>query len=376
MSVVLLVGAGLFIRSLQRAESIDVGMDRETLAVEIELEGGENFGEALSRAVHQALPRVREHGGVSRAATTSIVPFSGRWGLPLDIPQGDSLVSGQDGPFVFAVSGDYFEATGLPIVRGRAITDADDLPGAPRVAVVNERLAAAAWPGRSAIGQCIVPLPREHTECTTVIGVARNTVHSLTSDEVPMIFYLTTGHPALSAASNGLVIRAAEGVDNEAIRRAVLESVAGARFASVASIEELLAPQLRSWRLGASLLTAFGLLALIIAAAGLYSTLAFDVAQRRRELGVRAALGAPARRLVRSILAGNLAVVGAGIGIGLVVSIVGGRAAEAMLFRVSADDPLVFAGVALTLLLAGAVAAAVPAWSATRVDPAMTLRED
>lgn len=377
LSVVLLVGAGLFIRSLQTAETMDIGLDRSTFLASLELTGGESFGETLSNTVRAALPRVREHPSVASAAATSVAPFSGWWGTSIVLPRGDTLHSGGTGPFVYGVTGDYFETLGLEVVRGRALTDADDLRGAPPVAVVNEKLAQTAWPDADGIGECIVPRDDDGPGgCTTVVGVVRNVVSRLTSDDTPMIYYLPTQHTALSAASNQLVLRARPGADADALRRALLDASPEIRFASVATIEERIAPQLRSWRLGASLLTAFGLLALLIAAAGLYSTLAFDVAQRRRELGVRAALGAPAPRLVTSVVAGNLLTVGGGVLLGSAIAALAGRGAEALLFRVRAADPFVFTGVAVTLLVAAAAAAVGPAWAATRVDPAITLRED
>lgn len=377
LSVVLLVGAGLFIRSLQTAETMDIGLDRATLAVSIELEDGESFGDDLSAAVRQAVPAIRANAEVESAAATSLTPFSGWWGVSIAMPGRDTVNTGPNGPYAFAVTGDYFETLGLAIVRGRAITDADDVPGAAPVAVVNESLARTLWPDQDALGQCIMLRDTADGGCTTVVGVAGDVIHRLTDDQAPQIFYVPTTNTALGDANaNQLVVRARPGASADRIRQIVLSEIPQARFASVASLEERIAPQLRSWRLGASLLTAFGALALLIAAAGLYSTLAFDVTQRRRELGVRAALGAPARRLVSSIVAGNLLTVSVGVAVGLLVALLAGRAAEAMLFRVRSTDPLVFAGVAGTLLFAAAIAAVLPAWAATRVDPAITLRED
>lgn len=377
LSVVLLVGAGLFIRSLQRAESVDFGLDRNALAVEVELEGGVNFGNELSAAIRDALPRLRGHPAVASAATSSILPFSGWWGLPLTIPEGDSIAGGARGPFVYGVSGDYFETVGLEIVRGRPIEDGDLRPGAPLVTVVNETLARAAWPGRDALGQCIVVQREGAAGCTVVVGVSRDIVQSLTAEDVPMVYYLPSEHPGLGgSAANAFIVQSREGIGADVVRRAVLDVMPTARYAAVGSIGERIAPQLRSWRLGASLLSAFGLLALIIAGAGLYSTLAFDVAQRRRELGVRAALGAPARRLVRSVVTSHLLTIGAGVTVGLILAAFAGRAAQAMLFRVQAGDPTVYAAVSAALLLAAVIAALLPAWSATRVDPVVALRED
>jgi ABC-type antimicrobial peptide transport system permease subunit len=158
-----------------------------------------------------------------------------------------------------------------------------------------------------------------------------------------------------------------------AIREAARTAAPAIRFVTVERMAESLDYELRSWRLGATLLTIFGVLALIVAAAGVYSVLAFDVVQRRFELGVRAALGAPAPRLVRSIVAHQLVVTGIGVTIGLAGALALARLAADLLFKVKPTDPVVYAGVVVTLVAVAILAAALPAWRATRVDPKIAL---
>jgi ABC-type antimicrobial peptide transport system permease subunit len=148
------------------------------------------------------------------------------------------------------------------------------------------------------------------------------------------------------------------------------------RFATVRPLREILDPQARAWTLGAAMFTAFGLLALLVAAVGLYGVLAFDVAQRTRELGIRTALGAERAKLLRSVLSTGLGLGGAGVALGLLAAIVAGPFAADLLFQVSPRDPVVLAGVAAVLLVVSLVASVVPGLRATRVDPIRALRSE
>jgi ABC-type antimicrobial peptide transport system permease subunit len=161
----------------------------------------------------------------------------------------------------------------------------------------------------------------------------------------------------------------------------VLRSVASSassdiRYVDIGTLQQSIDPQLRSWKLGARLLTAFGLLALIVAASGLYSLLAFDVTQRRFELGLRSALGAPAQRLVRATIGEELVFALVGVVFGLAGALLLARMIEELLFQVKPADPMVYAGVIATLLAVTAAASALPAWKAARTDPKIALHAD
>lgn len=378
LSVVLLVGAGLFIRSLRRAETVDLGIDTRVLTVSIELPDGVSFGDGMADEVLRLLPLVRESGLVEQAAAASIAPFAGWWGLSVSDAAGDTVPSGRTGPFVYGVSGDYFAAVGLPVVRGRPLTDADAGPGAPPVVVINERLAERLWPDGGAIGECLVVESSDDPDnCSTVVGVVGDFMPAIEADEAPFVFYVAPGHIAVGTlGANTLLVRARNGVTPEMVRDFIRGVAPDLRRISAGPLSQRLEPTLRAWRLGASLLSAVGVLALIISAAGLYSMLAFDVLQRRRELGIRAALGASSGGLIRSTIAASFTAVAIGVGLGVIGSLAGGRVIEAMLFRVTAHDAGVYLAVSLTLLLTGGVAAAVPAWRITRTDPAIPLREE
>ncbi len=148
------------------------------------------------------------------------------------------------------------------------------------------------------------------------------------------------------------------------------------RFVNADVMSDYVAPQMRSWRLGASMFTVFGLLALVVAAWGLYSSLAFDVALRTHEIGIRSALGADRRRIVRMILRRALGLVGVGTAVGLVVAAVAAGYVEPLLFRVSGRDPAIYSGVVGALLTVAAVAGSVPAWKATRIDARKALQAE
>ncbi len=381
LSVVLLVGAGLFVRSLQQARALDVGLELSTIAVSMELTNGARFGEELAPAAYAAIERVRAHPIVESATVSSIMPFFGTWGLSVQVPGPDSIDSGPKGPFFYAASGDYFKTMGIPIVRGRALTDADDAAAAQPVAVVNEAMARSVWRGADPIGKCffVNRAEKQPVVCTTVVGVARDVLPSVTATEPLQLYYLPPRHRGIGFNAGQVLLVRARGKPEAAvpiIRDLVRSAVPNVRFVEAATLEQRVAPQLRSWRLGATLLSVFGILALLVAAAGLYSVLAFDVAQRRFELGVRSALGASAPRLVRAIASDVLLVTGAGVALGLVAALALARTTEQLLFRVQATDPIVYGAAVLALLFIALAASAFPSWRATRIDPKIALNSE
>jgi ABC-type antimicrobial peptide transport system permease subunit len=157
---------------------------------------------------------------------------------------------------------------------------------------------------------------------------------------------------------------------------AVRASTPGVRLVQVKTLRSMIASQLQSWQLGAALLTIFGILALIVAGAGLYSMVAFEVSQRRFELGVRSVLGATARRMIGALLTDVLRTTVLGVLVGLLASIALGRLAASLLFGVKPTDPTLYVGVVLVLICAGLVSVALPAWRITRIDPRTAIAED
>lgn len=381
LSVILLVGAGLFVRSLRQAESLDLGFDAHRLAV-LTLEWNETLPGTDRRAIYdQVLERVRRVPGVRSAGLTYTIPFRSSISLGQPrVPGLDSIPRHHNGgPYVNKVGSGYFEAMGLTLLQGRGFEPGDDAPGAPPVAVVTEAMARAIWPAGDALGSCMMIGSEADTPCTEIVGVAENhRRQALVEDDPHFLYYLNQEHPGFVGPPQGIMI-GSEGDPASVIERIRSEARGTSgqiRFVGLASMADYVEPELRSWKLGASMFTVFGFLALVVAGWGLYSVLAFDVALRGHELGVRAALGAGVPRIVRLVLRQALALVGAGIVLGLVGAGVAARFIEPLLFRVSGTDAPTYAFVALTLMVVAAVAGSLPAWRATRVDPRRALQAD
>ena len=382
LSVVLLVGAGLFLRSLRAAEQLDLGFDDDRIVV-VSLEWNETLpGEERQAIYEEAVAGIRRLRDVRAAGLTYTVPFRTSIGLGQPrIPGRDSIPRhSSGGPYVNKVGAGYFEAMGLTILQGRGIEPRDDAVGAAPVAVVSESMARAVWPEGDGLGACMVlDSEAEDAPCTEVIGVVENhRRQELVEDDPHFLFYINQGHPdfvgpprALMAGTTGPAGAVVASVREEA--RGVSPQV---RFVDAVALSDYVAPQMRSWRLGASMFTAFGVLALIVAGWGLYSVLAFDVTLRRRELGIRSALGAGTERLVGLVLKRALVLVAVGVAVGVTASWGAAPLVQPLLFRVRAADPTVYGLVALTLLAVAALAGSVPAWRATRVDPREALQAD
>lgn len=380
-SVILLVGAGLFVRSLNAVGQLDLGFDPEGLVLgSIEATGG-NFGAVGPEALERAADRLREGGVVHGAAVSSVTPFRGLWGRSFQVPGRDSLEL-ERGPYLYTVSEHYFDVMGMRIVRGRGFTAADRSSAAAPVAVLTEDLARTAFGQEDPLGRCVMPRPAggEEAMCATVVGiVADHSYQQLVEDEAPL-YYLPIGN----AAAEGfppltLVVRAHPGGVTAAlrtVREELLAYGADVRFARTERMTDILGGRSRSWRTGATLFTLFGLLALVVAALGLYSLMAFDVAERRRELGIRAALGAARNELVSMVVGRGVGLTVLGVSAGLVAALGLAGFVRDLLFRVSPRDPVVLVAVAVLLLVVAAAASLLPGLRATRVPPTEALRAE
>lgn len=373
LSVVLLVGAGLFVRSLDRAENLDLGFDQDRVLVTM-LEWNESLPAAERAAVYRdALDRLRRLPGVREAALTYTIPFysSISLGQPR-VPGLDSVPRHHNGgPYVNKVGSGYLETMGLTVLSGRGIDPADDTDGASPVAVVSESMATAYWPGGDALGSCMI-FDEDEPVCTEVIGIVENhRRQALVEDDPHFLYYVNQGHPDFQGPPQALMV----GTDDdpelvlENVRSEARAASSQIRFVNATSLADFVEPELRSWTMGAAMFTVFGALALLVAAWGLYSVLAFDVALRRHELGVRTALGAGVGRLVHMILRRAVGMVGVGTGLGLLIALGAAPFVRPLLFQVPERDPLTYTVVAMLLLLVGCAAGAVPALRATRVDP-------
>jgi predicted permease len=270
-----------------------------------------------------------------------------------------------------SVSPEYFETIGIPLVRGRAFTAADRTGSVP-VAIVNEVMAAALWPGEDAVGKRFRFYgdlePRE------VVGVAKTSKYNTLGEDPQIAAYIPLAQNFADAMV--LVIRtdgdptAALGTVQGEIRR--IDS--DVPLTNPASMSAVLDQSLWFARLGAILLAVLGALALVLASIGLYGVISYSVGQRQREIGLRMALGASQSAVLYQVLRQALTLVAVGLAVGLVAAIFVSRGVSTLLYGVSTNDPVTFLGVSVLLMAVGLVASFVPAFRASRVDPLVALR--
>jgi len=374
LSVVLLVGAGLFVSSLRNVRTVDLGYEPEhVLFVSPEMRGVALTDSELAALQRRLAERARAVAGVEAAGRSLTVPFWLNSTEDLFVPGIDSV--NRLGEFyLHAVSQGYFEAMRTRIIRGRGITDGDRA-GTPRVIVVSHSMARKLWPNKDPLGQC-VKVGADTTPCSTVVGIAEDIRRGSFDKDEGLQYYLPLAQRDDHAG--GLFVRTRGDARREAerIRRELQRLMPGVSYLTATPLQDVLDKSARAWHLGATMFTIFGGLGLLLAAVGLYAVMAYTTAQRTHELGVRIALGAQARDVVRLVVAGGVRVAVAGIAIGAAVALLGGPFVAPLLFNTSPKNPSIFAAVGLTLLATAALASLVPAWRATRVDPNVALRSE
>jgi predicted permease len=388
MSVLLLYGAGLFVHSLMRLRAIDLGFDAERVIYGsvyfLNPTGGYiDYDASRSPRIAQGLMETAQRldgaPGVERVALSTGGPMGGYGMIGVFMPDGrlGPRLDKRD-PVWNATTPNYLEVTGSHLARGRFFSDADR-NGAP-VVVVNEVAARTYWPERDALGQC-VRLFTKTAPCRTVIGVLRDShVEDVVEQPVLQLFtpfgYDSLGRPR---GASSLIVRARPG-QTAAVEALVHRELARA-FPTLAvqyvqSVPEVMARELRPWRVGLLLFGGFGILALLIAALGTYSVLSYAVTQRLHEIGVRIALGARAPDVLRLVVGQGVRLAVLGVGIGLVVALGASRVMQSLLYDTSPREPLVTLAVAALLLTIAAAASSVPARRAARVDPVEVLRAE
>jgi len=375
LSVVLLTGAGLFVRSLDHARSMWLGFDPDpVLIAERNMRGLKLDSAANARLGAELLAAAQALPAVEHAARVTTVPFEGAIGTGLFVPGVDSTQ--RLGMFTFQdLSPDYFATMGTRILRGRAFTAADKA-GAPLVAVVEESMARVLWPGQDAIGQCM-HVGSSDEPCTTVVGIAEDAVQRNLLGTGHYQYYLPIAQSDPPIGFGLLLrLRGDVGAQQEEVRRALQRVMPGESYITVKPLADLVDASRRSWQLGAAMFTAFGVLALLVAAIGIYGVIGYDVTARMHELGVRVALGAKSRHLLRLVVGQGLRVAATGVGLGLLLAWLLSRWVEPLLFHEPARDPAVY-GIVAGVMLAVAVAASVPpALRAVRADPNDALRAE
>ena len=374
LSVVLLVGAGLFVRSLRNVEHVHLGYDPDSvLVVDMQMRGVQLDSAHTVALLRRLLQEVQSMPGVAHASRQITMPFWSTWNTDLHVAGIDSV--DRLGEFdLNAVTADYFATMGTRLLRGRGITD-QDVAGAPLVMVVSDAMARVLWPGRDPLGEC-VRVGGDTVPCSTVVGVAENIMSRSLSDDPGFFYYLSSAQANPDMGGLFVRVRGYAPRSRETIRRRLQPLMPGAAYVTVTPLTDVLGAQARSWQLGATMFTVFGLLALVLAAIGLYSVIAYNVAQRTHELGVRVALGAQVPDLVRLVLVEGMRLALVGVLLGAGIALIVGRWVKPLLFAVSPRDPVVFVAVAVVLLAIAALASFIPARRAGRVDPMRALRTE
>ncbi len=373
LSLVALVGAGLFIRSMREAQSIDPGFESKNLfmmAFDLgALHYEEGRGEEFYRA---AVERAGATPGVKSATVADNFPLGG--GLARTVfPEGQDETTGYRGTLTQLdnVTASYFDTLRIPLIKGRVFTDSDRKTTA-HVAVINEAMAKHFWPNQDAIGK------RFHffgdAPLREVIGIVRNTtVNNIGEEPQPLCFLPITQEYAPAATLQVRTVGKPESVIGSV--RAQIQSLdPNLAITNVRTIGEIMDQGLWAPRMGAALLTLFGGLALVLAALGVYGVLAYSVTQQTREIGIRMAMGAERWHVLRLVVGQGLKLGVAGLGLGILVALVLMRQLSSLLFGVSAHDPITFGAVTLLLAVVALLACYIPARRATCVDPLVALR--
>ena len=375
LSLVCLVCAGLFMRGLRRAESVDTGMrdPRHVLLVNTDLFPAGFTDSTGPAAIERLLERVRGLPGVSAASLSTMVPmgFGGWSGTGVSIEgytfrpdESNSIPYSQVGP-------GYFETIGTPIVRGREFSAADRAGSLP-AAVINEAFARRYWPGQDPVGKHVVVAE----QVQTVVGVVRDIKYRRLQDPPsPLLF-----HPIAQWHNSGFTLYVRSAGDPRSLQaalRSAFESVSpDLPFTDVRTLAEHMGAATFIQRNGAYSLATVGVVALILAAVGLFGVLSYSVTQRTREIGVRIAVGASRRDVVGLVVGRALRLTAIGLGVGIALAAGAGRLLRSQIFGVSPLDPVTYAGMAALLAAVALLAAWLPARRAARVDPIVALQAE
>jgi len=374
--LVALIGAGLFVKSLGNAQRIDPGFDYEQLGVLTVDLGAQGYDEARARDFHRRmLERAVALPGVERATLATGIPLLQGSFLRTVFPEGVDASDRKNGKLVQlnTVEPGYFETLGIPLRRGRDFAESDH-PDSPKVVAINETMARQFWPEQDALGKRFKFLGQDWWN--EVVGIAADGKYNFIGENPQPHIYLSLRQ----VYDPGVTLHVRSSGDPAAAlgtaRQAVQEMDRTLPITNVFTYGEIVRQSLWAPRMGAFLLAVFGLLSLLLAVIGIYGVMSYSVSQRTRELGLRMALGAARRDVLRMVVRQGLVLAAVGIVIGLGLALATTRLVGNLLFDFSAYDPLTFVGIPLLLGLAAFLASAQPAWRATRVDPTVALRSE
>ncbi|HEX5474311.1 MAG TPA: ABC transporter permease [Vicinamibacterales bacterium] len=374
LSLISLVAAGLFLRSLQHAQQIDPGfITNGVLVMNVNL-GREGYTPERGQVFYdEVVDRVKGLPGVVDAAVAQNAPLAG--GILRSVfPEGaDATTRDRILVQVNPVSLGYFDTMGIALLHGRDFTRADT-PTSQKVVVINQTMAARFWPKQDAIGKRFKFFGDQ--DFTTVVGIAKDSKYNgVNEDPTPFIYeplsQIYVPNAALHVRTAGDAASLAG-----AVRAQVRQIDPTLSLFNVRTLAEQVSQSLQPQRMLVVLLAVFGLLALLLASIGLYGVASYSVSQRTREIGVRMALGATSSNVMRLVLLHGLTLIGMGLALGLAVSLAGAGLLRALIAGIDPRDPLTFAVTALTLGAVALLATYIPARRATRIDPLLALRAE
>jgi putative ABC transport system permease protein len=379
LTLVVLTGAGLLARSLERLQRLDLGFDENRLAI-VELRFNQNRRTTVA-TINDVIDRLRARlgaiTGVASVAAAIQTPFEGGGIDGWVSAEGESSTQHAGDPFVDLefVTPNYFRTLDVRVLAGRAFNDADAVTTTP-VVVVSKSVADHYWPGKSAVGKRLHCFGGD--ELCPVVGVIGDTHYRDLVKPHRAIFRVSRQAPEAVFAPRVLLV-ATRGDPSQllpTIRSLIMSTEPEVTIGRALPVRDLLATPLAQPRFNVALVAVFAAVALLLAGMGIFGVLAFHVAQRTRELGIRHALGATPGELGRMMLGEGMALAAAGIGGGLVVSMLATRSLSALLFDITPLDPLTFLAATALLLCCGLAGIVLPARHAARVDPSVALRVD
>ncbi len=375
LAIVLLVSAGLLYRSLERLFAVPPGFDAaHLLSMQVQYNGHQyDADSARYRFLAQALEAVRRVPGVASAAFTSLLPLSG----DRNETYGASFEDGRSyDAFRYVTTPGYCHTMGIALRRGRLL-DEHDVAGAPLAALIGESLARSQFPGQDPVGRRM-HVGGGNRPWYTIVGVVGDVKQGSLADTQADAVYITPTQSWFADDAMWLVIRARNDVTSlaPAVKNGIWSVDKDQPIVRVATMDTLLAVSESERRFAMIVFEAFALVALMLAATGIYGVLSGNVSERLREIGVRSALGASRADILALVLRQGMLLTSLGVAIGLAAAAVATRALVSLLFGISRLDAVTYLGVIVLLAVVSAIACWAPAWRAARVDPAITLRAE
>jgi predicted permease len=375
LALIALVGAGLFVRSMQKAQAIDPGFETQHLLVAgLNVAPMHMNAERGSEFMRTLVARVRAVPGVEAAAVASVAPLQGggliltgfREGDPQDSRLGMLIIT-------MPVSPSYLATMRIPLLEGRDLSEFDRATSS-KVVLFSEATARRLWPGQRAIGKRLYFATQN--DLREVVGITKDTQVANLGEQPQMVAYVP--YEQMYQPAVVLHVRTAGPPDRmiAPVQEAVLQMGPDLALLNPGGMEKVIGQALWAPRMAAALFGIFGLLGMALAVIGVYGVMAYMVLQRTSEIGIRMAVGASPTRVVRMMMSESARLAGVGIGVGLAGALMLTRLVGSLLFDVSPSDPIVYAGVVAVLGITALVAGAGPAWRASRIDPVRALRQE